>query len=148
MRSFVGLVGFILLWGNALGDSTYRCIPDAATGFYFDESTKSWKPTNFNVEEKKYVLKEEKASDEASAWILTELAETGERSVLVSCIDTQPDATLVICDGGVNDFRFNKQSLRYMLFYPIGYVQPEEYIALSEEGSDTPHIEIGKCAPI
>ena len=69
MNKFFLFLSFFLFCNNVIGqekkystkklsssDKIYLCVMDKSTGFEFDQSTKTWDPYNFNVEDQKFIL--------------------------------------------------------------------------------------------
>lgn len=120
---------------NAFSQSGYVCIAELATGFAFNNSTKTWNTSNFNVKESKYLL-----SFKNGRW---EWKKFGE-SYSTNCSKDFNEHGYLNCND-LEDISFNKRNLRYMRIYPIGYVSGG---IVGKEGGDTPAMEIGKCSPM
>jgi len=131
----ITIIAFVISTA-ASGATGYICIPDASTGFAFNKSTKNWHSTNFNVDNEKYLL-----SVRDGLWSWKTL---GEDDFGIPCSDFNEygymNCTLL------TEITFNRTNLRFMAIYRIGYVSAG--IAEGTEGSDTPHISIGKCSPL
>jgi hypothetical protein len=61
---------------------------------------------------------------------------------LIGC-DADFDADGALQCHGPEEFRMNRNSLRFVYVYPYGYWNHG-----SENGGDTPYVAIGKCSPM
>ncbi len=121
----------------AFGQSSYLCIADLATGFKFNNNTKRWESTNFNIKNSKYIIK--KNTDGVWEW-----KDFGKNSMGVTCNKDFNESGYLRCESLIH-VNFNNKSLRYILYYPVGYVN----IGIAgKEGDDTPSLEIGTCSQI
>jgi hypothetical protein len=126
------------------GPETFLCVADKATGFSFNKVTKEWASTNFRASAK-HLITRSKQTD--VSW---EVKEVGDKSAYTICAKDFNSNGNLICQGFGNEFRFNRNSLRYMNVYLIGYWtdgNPRSSVG-GEEGGNTPSIEIGKCSPL
>ena len=130
------------LTGVAVAEQ-YLCIAEHSAGFSYDKVTKEWKNSTFKVSSK-YLIS--KADGTKNAWHITEI---GETFPLFRCESDFDEYGYLDCSDSVNSkFYFNKNNGRYLASYPLGY-----YIVLpglnkfTDETSDTPNLEIGKCSP-
>ena len=143
MRALLGLVIIVFsVAAGAVADS-YLCIADQATGFKFNKSTKTWKATNFNVSDGKYLVARSK--DERYARAVTKV---GDKRPIAYCDDdiSGDDMNLGCNSPGLFRFRFSPKTMRFSMIYIAGYVGPFGIGGL--EGDNTPFIEIGKCSPL
>ena len=117
----------------------YLCVADKATGFVYNKRAKSWQQANFAVKDTKYILSFLKKS--AYKYKVTEM---GKDFQMATCKDGFSRYGNLICGGGSlgMDFRFNRNSGRYIKTYPGGYHTG------GDAKADTPSIEIGKCSPL
>lgn len=128
---------------------SWLCITDRATGFYYDERSRQWKQTNFNVEESKYVLRRSPRSE--TAW---ELQKFGEESMVpyAFCKDGFNDVGILRCNGfSAGVVLFNRNNGRFSNFSGGSYhsFDPNSDLELfRKEGSDSPFVALGRCTKI
>jgi hypothetical protein len=121
----------------------YLCVPDHATGFSYNKVLKSWDVATFKTE-RKYIITTRK--DQAGFIV----EEVGGGMPILGCDKRFDGYGFLFCSGplGFYDFKFNKRNGRYILIYSKGYTDVNlgfEWSATDQE-SDTPFIEIGKCS--
>ena len=125
----------------ALGEepTAYLCIPDACTGFKPTDSGK-WVIERFNVEGMQYLL-----SEKEGKW---QWQKFGGRSLThpLSKCNTFDEYGFLICQYLMDEIRFNKKTLRFMVTFPMGYVTSD--IETDKTLDDTPFIMIGTCTPL
>jgi hypothetical protein len=119
--------------------STFLCISDAATGFHF--ASGKWESARFNAGQK-YIVRPAK-EDELKAWGQWVVVPFDEASPMAGCKEFNQYGWLTGCDG-LQQFRFNRETLRFVTAYLIGYVRTEP----GKENENTPSMEIGKCSPL
>lgn len=132
-----------LLSSTAFAGESYLCIADLATGFAFDKKQGTWGNTNFKPTGKYLVSK---AMNKESNW---EIKEVGDSMAFAFCKDDFSENGSLPC-GGFYEFRMNRNTLRFLRAYLIGYWTdgPKSPDRLPSEGADTPAIHIGKCSPL
>lgn len=143
VRLGVVLIGLAILgYGEVSGQEKYLCVSDRSTGFRYDESSKSWEQARFKAN-RKYIIS--KSDDKEYTFKVIRI---GENYPICYCMQGFNEPGYLFCQGPGGDFRFNKKNGRYILIYSIGYynVLPDSMF-LTDENSDTPFIEIGKCSP-
>lgn len=125
----------VLLWSLmplfAHAQDAYLCVPLKSTGFKYDKGTKRWEQVTFKTSEKKYLLKKVKGQWE---WRLFG-EELGEKCGLMY------DSGWVKCIAPWITIKFNKNNLRYIESYVVGYLE-------GDDAGDTPSITIGSCTSI
>jgi hypothetical protein len=114
---------------------SWLCVADSATGFSFEKG--QWRPTNF-VTAKKYLLAEGEVPHR-NRQLKYQWKEMGQ-SVGSEC-DERNSYGSIRCDFP-HHVVFNAQTLRYLKWYPYGYVDG------ADNNQNTPHIEIGRCSPL
>lgn len=120
----------------------YLCIADSSVGFSFNKGTKSWERANFRVGENKYVLSGPKS--EGAAYLLTRM---GSQFAEAQCEKGFNDPGYLFCSGFGGDFKFNRRNGRYLKTYTVGYFNVVPGVnEVTDENSDTPYLEIGKCS--
>ncbi len=136
----------VLLFCNPLIASAeqYLWVTEHATGFSYDKTSKEWKNTNFTPEHK-YIIA--KSKYKAYSYQVNELGEDDPASF---CKEGFNQYGYLFCQEGYihTEFRFNKKNGRFLAVSPYGYynAMPGE-AKVTDETSDTPLIEIGKCSP-
>ena len=123
--------------------ASYLCVADSAAGFSFDKANKTWRHANFRTD-KKYILSRSKQP--GVAWDVKDFGVP-----VATCKSNFNDRGFLFCQGFGYEFRFNKNNSRFMIAYLIGYWSdsPVQKGSLSsDEGANTPSIEIGKCSPL
>lgn len=140
------LFGALTTLAHAQAPSGYLCVAEKATGFAFDKGTKQWNQANFRTNNK-YLISRSNLKD--TAW---DIKEVGKQSPSIFCDKDINNIGNLFCEGLGTFFRFNNGTLRYMNAYLMGYwsdANPKDKSGfVSEEGGNTPHIEIGKCSPL
>jgi hypothetical protein len=119
-----------------LGNESYICVADSATGFAFNKTSKKWKSTFFTTENKYIISKSKKAKYQWS------VKEVGESYIYSSCKNDFNSGGYIFCIGIGNTFTMNKNTFRFIMTYRLGYLDG------IDNDDNTPHIEIGKCSPI
>ena len=142
MTRFLTFAVFALLPLLARGES-YICTTDMATGFAYENGV--WKQTRFNPDQK-FIVRPATESERTLfalrgdrntanvRWLVEPL---GAYQIAYCSEDFKPNGELV-CHGLIEEFRMNKNSLRFQWAYLSGYW----------DGGDTPMVGIGKCSPI
>jgi hypothetical protein len=54
----------------------------------------------------------------------------------------------LFCQGLGENFNFNRKSLRFVHWFPFGYIDPPGASFWGKEGEATPFMEIGTCSAI
>ncbi len=125
-------IAFLALPLISLAQTTYLCIPTAATGFSYEASKDSWVVTRFNIEDEKKILKRTQGGWE---WVNFG-AKSGRR-----CPDFN-DADQLNCNLIFGSLRMNKKTMRYVVTYEVGYIDGVR------SNDNTPSMTIGACTPI
>lgn len=108
--------------------TAFLCIPDKSTGFKYiktpgvweilgvQETPGVWESVNFDVSEKKYLIKRD-VDQEKYEWEVSLFGAAFSRS---SCKEDFNASGFLFCDG-IWDFRFNRDNLRFLSIYRSGY---------------------------
>jgi hypothetical protein len=118
----------------------YICIPETGTGLFY--SNGSWSSAQAKIPHK-YLIRTPN-QDELKLFIQKPryvVLEIGRNFIEAGC-DELSDYGLLLCKSFDVEVRFNKNTLRFIYFYKIGYINGED------ENSVNPHIIIGKCNPL
>jgi hypothetical protein len=134
-----------LLFGAVAFAEDYLCIADMATGFRYNEGSKNWEESSFRLKNSKYLIS---GLEKGAAYNVKHL---GGSDVMSRCKDDFNDIGSLFCKGTF-DIKFNKINGRFVLTYTFGYfnvlpgIQSDSVsIRKSDQGSETPFLEIGKC---
>lgn len=130
-------------------DEAYVCVTEFAGGLVFDASTKKWRGGAFEPDAK-YVISNSQGDDgEARAERVVRNA--GEKEISYWCEKDFNETGYLFCRNAFGVFRFNKQNLRFMSTYMVGYVTDglqNSGTLESREGENTPIIRGGACTPV
>jgi hypothetical protein len=130
VSSFALILTLCILPSLVLAETSYLCMPDEASGFRFNPYQKSWEPVIFKVAQEKILLKK---SDRGWEWV-----KFGHK---YGSLCKEMDKSLQ-CDIYVGEVLLNRNTLRYIETYMIGYVNG------SDNNDNTPFIAIGRCTPL
>ncbi len=126
-------VAFATLIGPAwAADTRWICAADKSVGFTLEAG--NWKPTQFNVAEKKYVLSKPEGASFYSFNAMGQPA-TG------LCDPGPNDDGFFHCADLFDSTVFSSKTLRYTRYRYVGYVAGDDVARVD------PMIEIGTCAP-
>jgi hypothetical protein len=128
----------------AFADERYLCITDSSCGFSFNKSSGNWEHVFFKANSK-YIISKPEAGTlyERAAFVVHRVGESVPCAV---CMDGFDEYGYLSCsDGG---FLANRTNGRFIYASVFGYVNVlPEVNGITDETSDTPWIEIGKCSP-
>ena len=148
MRNFKFLTIFVLigcfLFFSPLKGNTeqYLCISELSTGFSYNETSKSWERTNFKAVGE-YIIS--KSKDGIDKYKVTRL---GKNVAFLKCKDDFNKRGTLSCKAFVENLFFNKNNGRFIYIFPFGFINVlPEINKKTDETSDTPYMEIGKCSP-
>jgi len=120
----------------------YLCVADKSTGFGYNNRSKEWGVRSF-VTDKKYLISP--TSSPTKRFLITQV---GEKTPTGFCEDGFNDAGFLLCTMIAGEFKFNRNTGRFLLSYLYGYFTVGlEAPPTTDENSDTPYLEIGKCSP-
>jgi len=120
----------------------YLCIADQSIGFEYNKIAKQWGGARFEAGSK-YVIS--KSKDPNAAFQITE---GGVSSPIGLCGQGFDDAGYLVCNIVFGTFTFHKSNGRFIRSNPFGYAEVgPDSIVKSDEETDTPYMEIGKCSP-
>jgi len=125
----------------ALAQDAYICIPISRTGFIFNESNKNWEQTKFKTNEDKKILKKNinkwdwRIFGKKEGWSACGSEDFGKG-------DDFNSAGFIFCNTQSGHLRMNKNSLRYIETYELGFIDGKD------QNTHTPLIEIGTCSPL
>lgn len=144
MRKFLLVVIFlgVPLIGQAAENervSEFVCIPDFSTGYSIGRSEK-WEPKQFNVKKTRYILRKRGVD-----WFWTEFGKE-PRSKIDLCSPFNEQG-FTECKKGEIQVLFNRNTLRFQVIDPYGYVVSDASLD-KEEPHITPFYEIGTCSSL
>lgn len=129
----------------------YLCIVEHATGFRYSKTLKEWNSVVFK-DDSKYLITPAK---DKKCWpdypLKTDKCEYliktfGENGSSIKCTDPINDAGFLRCLDFDKTFSFNNKNNRFLYSFTNGYTNIiPHFNQLTDEGSDTPFIEIGSC---
>jgi len=129
-----------LISTSGLADEYYLCIGEQTTGFDYNKKNKRWSTASFHTN-KWMVKKSTDPSYKQEVW------EFGDSVPTIKCGEDFDEFGSLVC-GDIMQFRMNKNSLRYLYIYPVGYWSDTNKLKSLNEGENTPLMEIGKCSKI
>ena len=134
-------IALTLIYCHAFGAEKYICTSEKTIGFKYNKTSKEWQAASFS--EHKYVIS--KPEDAKAEFVVTEI---GSSYPLATCkYPIQKEYGWLNCESGFSDFRFNKINGRFMRSFMSGYISVLPSInGQTDETSDTPSMEIGKCS--
>ena len=134
----------------------YLCIASSSTGYAYDKARDDWKIVKFKTDDKYIVYQKE--SDKFATWRV----KLFDESHVATCKDDFSAIGKLYCSGAYN-FQMNKYNGRFILSFMHGYwddglndiIKKTKKIELnpfydtvSEEGKNTPFLQIGKCTSL
>ena len=141
MLYLVFFISVLLAPTTATATETFVCIGDIATGFAFDATSRQWEKASFKSNTK-YVIT--KSSSTETVW---EVKQVGKNIPTALCDQDFNDTGGLTCRG-FEEFRMNKNNLRFVRAYLFGYWTDNAMNRLTgerfAESENTPVIEIGR----
>jgi len=146
-----GVVALVLV-GPVLADEgdgeKYLCIGDRVAALRWEKSVGEWR-LQTGTNETKYILKP--TAGDKSVGTPYAVFPFGSRTPKVPdfrCSESVRDVMkaslpkyqFMICGGGVSEFAFSPNTMRFQITYSFGYVQDSK--------EDTPYIMIGTCSEL
>jgi hypothetical protein len=148
IHAIPALLSVGVLTQPALAQLHYECKADAAVGFAFDESARSWRSTNFQARGR-YIIRQLISDEMQNEFIIPKGSTWG---VFTDQFKTPrfgcPEPKTSVYESGLHcglrwdEFEFDPNPLRYQTNYLGGYVDGRD------NNEDTPAIEIGRCKAI
>ena len=137
-----------LLVTNLTFAEDYLCVADLATGFRYNQNNESWEESSFKLKKSRYLIS---LREKGSGY---DVKRFSGPDVMSRCKDDFDEIGSLSCKGTF-DIKFNKVNGRFILTYSFGYfnVIPEskidsDLIRQSDQGSETPFMEIGRCSAV
>jgi len=121
-----------IFWTDAIADTSFTCVTDLVTGFYYNPDRDTWQHATF-VPGERFVLNERRQDvydvqrmDDKRSW----------SAICTARVDQTDDS--FSCMSGTSQFHFNRDQLRFTAFRYFGYWNGS---------TDSTAISIGKCYP-
>jgi hypothetical protein len=131
---------FVLLSAHKVfAQDQILCILEKATGFSNERGTNNWTPTNFKVENERYLLIKKSKTN-------YDIKKFGE-SESHSC-GSADERGFLGCDTILGQLRANIKTMRIQITHPYGYVISDLNSERKNEFRLTPYIAIGKCSSL
>jgi hypothetical protein len=133
----------LLLYPRPALSEQYLCVPDKATGFFYNNITKEWDYARFRTDTR-YIIAPAKDGENAYAF-----TKVGEKDREGYCKKDFNDSGFLFCNTLGGEVRFNRVNGRYMMVFSYAYynVGAPGPIQETDEDSGTPMLQIGKSSP-
>ena len=144
--------------GPAIAES-YLCIADQATAIFYNEKAEKWGRGIVTLEDSNYLVSPvDPETCGAECDYKYEVKKFGRNTLMATCYEEFDENGFMDCYTKGGKFNFNRVNGRYLWVHHWGYYNvlpeyqpPPESSALfpnSDEKSDPPYLEIGKCSPL
>ena len=140
----------LIFYSTVTYSSSYFCASSKATGFKYNENSKSWVTASSNTQDVKYII-----SKSDSILYKYEVKPIGKKYMEAGCENDFNNHGLLFCSSRIRgySFRFDLQSGRYLKastwgYTDVGSTNGFNKNVIMDKDSDTPYIEIGKCSPM
>jgi hypothetical protein len=131
--------------------TSYLCAGDAVTGFALDKNTHTWGVSQFRP--RKYRIKPPTKDrpgatiGEINAVMIVNEVGDPDRTNDKYCDKDFNQGGILFCSGAGDDFHFSRTTLRFVHYFPYGYIEgPNSFFG--KEGESTPYLEIGTCKEV
>ncbi len=118
----------------------YICVANKLSGFEYKDDTKMWGPVH-SRSDRKYLIAPASGQD-----VKFQVTEVGKNAALGFCKGGFNDSGHLFCDVIGGEFKINKTNGRFLLSYLAGYYDVGSTPEITDETSDMPFLEIGKCS--
>ena len=144
--------------GTVIADS-YLCLADQATAIYYNDTAKKWGRGIVTLEGNNYLLSPvDPETCGADCDYKYEVKKFGRSTLMAACYEEFDENGFLDCYTKGGKFHFNKVNGRYLWVHHWGYynVLPDyrptpgtsSPFPKSDEKSDPPYLEVGKCSPL
>lgn len=144
--------------GSVIADS-YLCLADQATAIFYNDKAKKWGRGIVTLEDNNYLLTPvDPETCGADCDYKYEVKKFGRSTLMAACYEEFDENGFLDCYTKGGKFHFNKVNGRYLWVHHLGYynVLPEyrptpgtsSPFPKSDEKSDPPYLEVGKCSPL
>lgn len=131
---------------------SWLCVGEQSAGFSYEKG--KWRATIFNgvnafkivirvptAEDKEFLAGPNFLGDKNPTWLALPL---GEAFPTMACWGAGNPA-FIICDGSIQELRFNRSTLRFQYTYRPGYIDTKPG---TDQSGDEPKMVIGLCSAI
>lgn len=122
----------VLIPLSGFAQNSYLCLPNSSAGFSYNNASKKWERSFFNVGDTKNLL-----NKSAKGWVWSEFGEKGG----YACKEPK-DGSVIRCDLILGELIFDKKTQRYIKTYVVGYTDGRD------DNNNTPNMTIGSCTPL
>jgi len=146
MRRTAVLALSLSLMASPASAETWLCLTEKSTGFGYDAATKNWRSVDFGTTRDRYIVAPSTKKD----WVYEVRRFGTEKGVLPDawCKADFAAGTFLHCTGVLAEFKFNRKTGRFLKSYLAGYWTYAPGVNETQEGGDTPSIEIGTCSAV
>ena len=149
-------ISLLVISGPAIAES-YVCLPDQATAIFYDEKEKKWGRGIVTLGDNNYIISPvDSESCGSDCDYIYEVKKFGSSTLMATCYEEFDANGFLDCYTKGGKFNFNKVNGRYLRIHQSGYynVLPDyrppkgttSPFPKSDEESDPPYIEIGRCS--
>ncbi len=146
MRQFVAIMIAIAAVPTPAFAESWLCLTDKSTGFRYNAATKQWQSIDFRTGDDRYIIKP--GTSKANVYEVRKFGD--DTSILPEawCNQDFQAGTFLHCKGVFGEFKFNRKTGRFLKSYLAGYWTYAPGVNKTDEGGDTPSIDIGICSAI
>jgi len=134
------------------GSESYLCSGEQAMGFGMNSKTRVWSAQKFRSRNFiiRVPIKGPTAPSGAYSATLAvyEVGKVNAANATAFCDKGYNDKGYLFCTGLGEELNFNRDTMRFVHWFPFGYIDPPESSFWGKEGEATPFMEIGKCTAI
>ena len=119
----------------------YNCKAIVASGLMYSEVAKKWIPATFNASGRTYVVSPKlQKNTNGGVYVV------GEKGVRYICKEKFDQNGFMTCEGFGERFRLNRNNLRYVMTYELGYLDTIDEQNHSDTSQLKVILEIGNCS--
>jgi hypothetical protein len=134
--------GVLFTHPSTASGEQYLCVTEKSSGFSFDARSGSWNSTTFRIEAKYLIARSREPG------YMFQVTKIGDTYSTANCKEGFNEPGYLFCYGVGGEFKFNKKNGRFLNVHSLGYFNVVPGVNNStDQSSDTPYIEIGKCSP-
>ncbi|HEU4684336.1 MAG TPA: hypothetical protein VFS39_07525 [Nitrospira sp.] len=132
--------GTVQAGDGAAQPEQYICVANRLSGFEYKDETKLWGPMH-SRSDRKYAITA--VTDRDVRYTVTDV---DQNTALGFCKAGFDEAGRLYCDLIGGELKLNKHNGRFLLSHLVGYYDVGSSPDITDETSDMPLIEIGKCS--